>query len=138
MEPVSFADFEVFYKAMVEAALGTTSDEMHNAQVRVPADRSLCQCGYTPQDLTERASAVMRAHAMSFWSRMWYYIDHEKHPTGFNRVELAGCDFWLTSQGHGAGFWDGDWPTYGDMLTDLSRCYPGQLRLEVTPEGLDL
>lgn len=23
--------------------------------------------------------------------------------------EMAGCDFWLTRNGHGAGFWDGDW-----------------------------
>lgn len=22
----------------------------------------------------------------------------------------AGHDFWLTRNGHGAGFWDGDWP----------------------------
>jgi len=24
--------------------------------------------------------------------------------------EHAGHDFWLTRNGHGAGFWDGDWP----------------------------
>ena len=23
--------------------------------------------------------------------------------------EYAGHDFWLTRNGHGAGFWDGDW-----------------------------
>ena len=25
-------------------------------------------------------------------------------------IEQAGHDFWLTRNGHGAGFWDGDWP----------------------------
>lgn len=24
-------------------------------------------------------------------------------------MSLAGHDFWLTRNGHGAGFWDGDW-----------------------------
>jgi hypothetical protein len=27
-----------------------------------------------------------------------------------DNLELAGHDFWLTRNGHGAGFWDGDWP----------------------------
>lgn len=31
---------------------------------------------------------------------------------------LLGHDLWLTRNGHGAGFWDGDWED-GDMLTEL-------------------
>ena len=31
--------------------------------------------------------------------------------------EQCGHDFWLTRNGHGAGFWDGDWPEIGDRLT---------------------
>lgn len=34
----------------------------------------------------------------------------------------AGSDFHLTRNGHGAGFWDGDWE-HGDKLTDLSKPY---------------
>lgn len=30
-------------------------------------------------------------------------------------------DFWLTRNGHGAGFWDGDWPENGDKLTELAE-----------------
>jgi len=26
-----------------------------------------------------------------------------------NDIKLAGHDFWLTRNNHGAGFWDGDW-----------------------------
>lgn len=40
----------------------------------------------------------------------------------------AGHDFWLTRNGHGAGFWDGDWdsvedngPEYGDRLTEAAE-----------------
>tara|TARA_R110002124_G_scaffold93519_1_gene237167 strand:+ start:54 stop:404 length:351 start_codon:yes stop_codon:yes gene_type:complete len=33
-------------------------------------------------------------------------------------IEQAGHDFWLTRNGHGAGFWDGDWAE--PMATDLT------------------
>jgi hypothetical protein len=33
----------------------------------------------------------------------------------------AGSDFWLTRNGHGAGFWDGDWPGRGDDLTEIAE-----------------
>ena len=29
---------------------------------------------------------------------------------GIETLTNAAHDFWLTRQGHGAGFWDGDWP----------------------------
>ena len=29
---------------------------------------------------------------------------------------LLGHDFWLTRNGHGAGFWDGDYGKYGDAI----------------------
>lgn len=34
-----------------------------------------------------------------------------------SNISNAGCDFWLTRNGHGAGFWDGDWPEHGEQLT---------------------
>jgi len=30
---------------------------------------------------------------------------------------------WLTIAGHGAGFWDGDWPLNGDLLTQWCKSY---------------
>lgn len=39
-------------------------------------------------------------------------------------IELAGHDFWLTRNGHGAGFWDGDWAEpKASELTDLSDTF---------------
>jgi hypothetical protein len=39
-------------------------------------------------------------------------------------LEQAGHDFWLTRNGHGAGFWDGDWPdNVGKRLTEASEVY---------------
>lgn len=43
--------------------------------------------------------------------------------TGYDvtQAERAGFDFYLTRQGHGSGFWDGDWSEpHGDTLTEAS------------------
>jgi hypothetical protein len=43
----------------------------------------------------------------------------------------GGHDFWLTRNGHGAGFWDGDWPEeVGKRLTEASKKY-GEVYLYV-------
>ncbi len=39
-----------------------------------------------------------------------------------NSPEKAGRDYHYTSQGHGCGFWDGDWgERLGDVLTSLAK-----------------
>lgn len=41
-----------------------------------------------------------------------------------DELERAGRDFWLTRQGHGAGFWDGDWPEdASERLTALAHAF---------------
>ena len=36
----------------------------------------------------------------------------------------AGRDFWYTRNGHGCGFWDGDWPEpYATALTDACKAF---------------
>ncbi len=32
-------------------------------------------------------------------------------------------DFWLTRNGHGAGFWDGDYGVLGNKLTELAKTF---------------
>jgi len=40
----------------------------------------------------------------------------------FGPLGRTGHDLWLTRNGHGCGFWDGDWPDpEGDKLTELSK-----------------
>ena len=51
-------------------------------------------------------------------------------------VGHAAHDFWLTRNGHGAGFWDGDWPDeIGKQLTALSKEF-GEQWLYVGDDGL--
>jgi hypothetical protein len=42
-------------------------------------------------------------------------------------TERAAHDFWLTRNGHGAGFWDGDWSDESeDRLTKLAESFGEQ------------
>ena len=45
----------------------------------------------------------------------------------------AGHDFCLSRNGHGAGFWDGCWPEYGDKLHEDSKPY-GSFHLYLTDD----
>lgn len=51
-----------------------------------------------------------------------------------DRHKTAGQDFWLTRNGHGAGFWDGDWPEHGDALTDAAAAF-GECYIYVGDDG---
>ena len=42
-------------------------------------------------------------------------------------------DFWLTRNGHGAGFWDGDY-CFGEELTNLAKAF-GEVNLYVGDDG---
>jgi len=48
--------------------------------------------------------------------------------------EQAAHDFWLTRNGHGAGFWDGDWPEGGDRLTAICKAF-GEITLYIGDDG---
>lgn len=38
--------------------------------------------------------------------------------------EVFGSDLYMTSSGHGAGFWEGDWGSIGDQLTEIAKAMP--------------
>lgn len=48
----------------------------------------------------------------------------EKKGIDLDDIDNIGHDFWLTRNGHGAGFWDRNYPgEMGDILTELSEQY---------------
>ena len=60
-------------------------------------------------------------------------VDAEYIPVG--KYSQAGHDFWLTRNGHGAGFWDGDWPDRtGHRLSEAAKSY-GEYHLYVGDDG---
>lgn len=54
----------------------------------------------------------------------------------YQSADRQGHDFWLTRNGHGAGFWDGDYPKeLGERLTDASKAF-GECDLYIGDDGL--
>lgn len=112
-----FPGFYEFFAAYIEAALWSSTDP----DTCEALDRNHSAADFDPDGFAE-----LQAHALSFWARGLVWICNEPDATW----SQAGHDFWLTQNRTGAGFFDGDWPTYGDRLTGLSRCYP-ELFLQV-------
>lgn len=100
-------DAQKFTAAYVEALLWSSEPDSDEWSGAMPSG-----------ELLERARIECRA----FLYRFACFIDAEPTAPGMAK---AGHDFALTRNGHGAGFWDGDWPVYGDMLTKGSESFGG-------------
>lgn len=114
-------DIETMLSQYIETALWSTTDNADETGGE-PLDAA-----YDESDLHETARASMRKDCSDF-------LDMNADDIG-DRFSQAGHDFWLTRNGHGAGFWDGDWETEaGKRLTDASRPY-GSSDLYVGDDG---
>lgn len=106
-----------FTQAYIEAALWSSMDES-NDQGGHPLDKN-----YSASDIAPATLAKMVADCKAFQGANWNDISSDP--------KRAGHDFWLTRNGHGAGFWDGDWPkAVGKRLTQDSKAY-GEFNLYV-------
>ena len=123
-------DLDEFFDSYVEAALWSSNDESDESGGE-PLDKN-----YGPGDLAPSAEKKMLADCKAFLDRAWSLLEEapariRNHPA----IEMAGHDFWLTRNGHGAGFWDGDWPEpLGDELTKISKRF-GETNLYVGDDG---
>jgi hypothetical protein len=94
---------DTFTQAYIECALWSSTDDDSN-----PLDDF-----YDIQAISKECLDKMITDCAKFQAdNMEIIIDD---------LSQAGHDFWLTRNGHGAGFWDGDWPEHGDMLTAKSK-----------------
>lgn len=53
------------------------------------------------------------------------YEQEKSHAPGYGAWECAGHDFWLTRNGHGAGFWDRGLGELGKRLTEACKTFGG-------------
>ena len=94
----------MFVEAYIEAMLFAECDDNDE-----PLDKNYCQC-----DLSFWLMTDTIAECNEFQQENWHDIKDNR--------EQAGHDFWLTRNGHGCGFWDGDWPEKaGERLTKASK-----------------
>lgn len=110
-----------FLKQYIETALWSSTDES-TPQGGEPLDKN-----YGPEDLVPETLERMTKDCEAFQKLAGPLLSERDESHG-------GHDFWLTRNGHGAGFWDGDWPKYGDHLTELSKTF-GEQDLYVGDDG---
>lgn len=107
-----------FRDAYVECALWSSDDD----------DGDPLLGSYASKDLTPESMQRMTCDCNAFLDECDHTIraaidaDAVVVPTGSNAWMLAGHDFWLTRNGHGSGFWDGDWSEpYASRLTEAAK-----------------
>jgi hypothetical protein len=117
-------EFELAY---FTAALWSSTDD----------DGEPLEAKYSIEDIAPETRREMLADTDSFIDRFVELIEDDD-PKGldrWNRWDLAGHDFWLTRNGHGAGFWEpGAWPKHGDELSKGAEAY-GECSLYVGDDG---
>lgn len=121
--------YDIFH-GYVECALWTTSCNGmadHSNCNGDDCDSSLLYLNYDITCLTSAARDQMLSDLKSFLSSA-LEIDSEIFD-GLDPSQI-GHDFWLTRNGHGAGFWDRGLGARGETLSDLSRPY-GECELYV-------
>lgn len=78
-------------------------------------------------DLSPEAVFEIKADCRSFWRRAGPFVLAHAAAAGWSHedaVEQAGQDFWFTRNGHGVGFWDGDWEgPFEQILDTVARSY---------------
>ncbi len=107
-----------FQRAYMETALWAESDP----DTGEPLDKD-----FTIRDFAPETVEKMTDDCYRFQKNNFDLISHD--------LKRAGHDFWLTRNGHGAGFWDGDWGKAGDKLTKASKKF-GECELYVGDDNL--
>lgn len=110
-------ELDEFTRDYIETALWSSCDDDNE-----PLDKN-----YNISDIDPETLVKMKADCADF---------QKQHGHLFLRKEgQAGHDFWLTRNGHGAGFWDGGWEgEIGAKLTRGSKKY-GEFNLYVGDDG---
>jgi hypothetical protein len=90
---------------------------------------------YGPEDLAPETRVAMRTDCEAFLAKCGGWIeacaDRVTSP-----VSQAGHDLWLNRNGHGCGFWDGDWPEPEATYLDAAAEAMGTCTLYVGDDGL--
>lgn len=68
------------------------------------------------EDLSEAAKRDMAKDAWDFWKANYDLL------ADFDQ-DVAGHDFWWARNGHGTGYFDGDYGEHGDTLQEAASAY---------------
>lgn len=114
---------EKFLAAYLECALWSSTDNADDSGGS-PLDDN-----YGPEDLSDEALEQCRKDCADFLEAEAADLEE----AGIT-LEQAGHDFWLTRNGHGAGFWDRGLGAVGERLSKACKPY-GSVYLYVGNDG---
>lgn len=112
-----------FTEAYIECALWSSTDNSDD-QGGAPLDDN-----YGLDDIAEETLLQAKEDCEAFQRDNWDDIERSRES-----LEQAGHDFWLTRNGHGAGFWDRGLGDVGERLTKASKVY-GSVDLYIGDDG---
>lgn len=132
MQAVQFHDLDTFTQSYVETALWSSTDESDPETGGNPMDDN-----YGPEDIAPETLTAMANDCQRFQTEQGEWITEENYLEGgrYSAEEIAGHHFWLTRNGHGSGFWNGQWAECADeALTKASEAF-GEYHLYVGDDG---
>lgn len=117
------SELETMVAAYVAAALWSTTDESRDDGGDALSEK------YRESDIDPKTLASFERDCKAFGEPLSGVID--------GQWEEAGHDFWLTRNGHGAGFWDGtEWDDDdGAILTNACKAWH-EVSLYVGDDGV--
>lgn len=113
--PITASEFAQFLAGYCTALLWSSTDEVDGETVNLDNF-----------DLSTAGADTCRADCLAFFTANYGDLCEAarlyRRRDGASGMEMAGHDFALTRNGHGAGFWDGDLPReLGARLTSASK-----------------
>ena len=117
-----------FIESFITAALWSSTYEHIDCE-DCREGRCNPNCDDGEHDLSDKAKRLLTTYGEKLYSAMDSILE-DYDPEAFDCLDSqAGHDSWLTSQGHGAGFWDGDWQE--PQATKLEKICKA-----IVPEGI--
>ena len=120
---LNYLGMDEFTSSYLESALWSSTDDDGT-----PLDDSK----YSGNELAEETIARFKSDCARFRAINATLLEQaSKHQSETRQAH----DFWLTRNGHGSGFWDGDYPEeLGEALTDASKAF-GECNLYIGDDG---
>ena len=127
-------NLDIFTRAYIETALWSSNDES------TPQGGEPMDANYSEKDIHPDTLAQMVEDCSKFQEQFYALFSQEgaclRCGPDYDEIGHAGHDFWLTRNGHGAGFWDGSWSE--DVESQLTRGAKafGEFTLYIGDDGL--
>jgi hypothetical protein len=125
MHNITQFQIKAFIEGYLTAALWSSTDELNGDSVNLD-----------DFEWADGESEKLHADCLAFiTTNAVDLIAAQDHPTGYDGWDCAGHDFWLTRNGHGAGFWDRGLGELGERLTQASKAF-GEVHLYLGDDEL--